>query len=413
MMKSRYIEIAAVLLLSFSLIYLIRPVSVATFFPEGRMIKCDDYVFYNAYVPDVGIELFRYDTKSKSVKRYDLNSGADSSSPSNFTKIGNDIYFTAKTGKAFDILKTKNCEKVINVNKERSFTTSHPNFLTPIDNKLFFVDKHPDLGYEVLYLTLDDNSALGILDVWPGAGFSHPYLLTGVGNDLIFNADSGNGPELFRYNLKQQQAQVLVSQDDTLKSCIVRSFELKDGIRHLCLFKSLSLNNNEQIDIIDFNIGTTSHQTKNIYYLSHFNSHIVFPSNTDIEKKMLNIVDLIILPNRLLQQTFYVNYIDVTGLTGSPNIDGSVFNFTNIHFKDMTIDDSESGKPGSGKKSGKVARRVKTKEELKFFEDLRKTNELRQSEVVLDGTRFSRNSKKNLSPEVHEVLPEPKNDGTK
>lgn len=178
--------------------------------PQG-IENIDGTLYFSAYNSGTGRELWKSDGTSAGTQLIkDLNTGSNyghprSSYPSDFTAIGNTIYFTAEDAtNGRELWKTDGTAAgtVLVRNIRPGSSSSSPFDLTAVGTTLFFSAREDNFGRE---LWESDGTAGGtqlVKDIFVGSSYysgSYPAGLTAVGSTLFFSADNDtNGRELWK-----------------------------------------------------------------------------------------------------------------------------------------------------------------------------------------------------------------------
>tara|TARA_B110000902_G_scaffold13064_1_gene15786 strand:+ start:70 stop:660 length:591 start_codon:yes stop_codon:yes gene_type:complete len=135
----------------------------------------------------------------------DINSGSSSGiSPfgnTDFTAVGNTLYFTADDGTNGEELwksdgTASGTVMVQDINSGSS--SSSPYYLTAVGNTLYFQANDGTNGNELWKSDGTSSGTVMVKDIVSGSSSSYPSDLTAVGNTLYFTVDDGtNGQELW------------------------------------------------------------------------------------------------------------------------------------------------------------------------------------------------------------------------
>ncbi|MEB3320202.1 MAG: ELWxxDGT repeat protein [Cyanobium sp.] len=151
----------------------------------------------------IGEELFKSDgTLTGTVPVADIRPGSNSSSPRNFTPVGDTLYFTADDGTTGRELWKSNgtAGTTVRVADIRlGAQSSEPRYLTPVGSTLYFTAFDDTFGTELWKTDGTTAGTMRVADISPGSSSSAPRELTAVGNTLYFTADDGSsGRELWK-----------------------------------------------------------------------------------------------------------------------------------------------------------------------------------------------------------------------
>jgi ELWxxDGT repeat protein len=134
----------------------------------------------------------------------DINPGAGSSFPSNFTEVNHTAFFSAYDGTHFMTLWASNgthAGTVLVGDLTPGKTPYYPTYLTNVNGTLFFSAEEGTHGRE---LWASNGTAAGtflVSDINPGSSGSYPQGLTNVNGTLFFEASDGtHGYELWESN---------------------------------------------------------------------------------------------------------------------------------------------------------------------------------------------------------------------
>ncbi|MEE9342630.1 MAG: ELWxxDGT repeat protein [Gammaproteobacteria bacterium] len=147
----------------------------------------------------VGREMWKYDGISTSLVA-DINPGSNNSEPSDFTAVGDTLYFAANGGVSGDELwqyDGTNLRLAADINQ--GIVGSYPNDLTLIGDIIFFTASDGISGKELWQY--DGTDLRLAADINQGIGSSSPDDLTPIGDIIFFTADDGiSGRELWKYD---------------------------------------------------------------------------------------------------------------------------------------------------------------------------------------------------------------------
>jgi ELWxxDGT repeat protein len=169
----------------------------------GTIKATTDRVYYTSYIYGQGTELYASDgTAAGTGLVKDIYAGSASSSPDQFTAVGNTLYFVATSaGSGRELWKSTGTAASTVLVKDLTPGTgnSYLQNMTASGGKVFFSFNTAAAGYE---LWASDGTAAGtalVKDIRAGTGSGNPTGLTDVAGTLFFAADNGtNGRELWK-----------------------------------------------------------------------------------------------------------------------------------------------------------------------------------------------------------------------
>lgn len=157
-----------------------------------------DEVFFRAYDPEAGAELWATDGTGAGTRRVaDVTPGPTGSFPYQLTVVDDLLYFTADDGRGTELWVTdgETVRQVIDLNP--GDWGSYPRELTAMGGALYFV-ADDGAGGDDLWKT--DGTAEGTVDLTRYSSPSDARDLTALGNELFFSADGDHGRSLWRTN---------------------------------------------------------------------------------------------------------------------------------------------------------------------------------------------------------------------
>ncbi|MEM6877389.1 MAG: hypothetical protein AAF544_02435 [Bacteroidota bacterium] len=169
----------------------------------GELAVIDDIAYYAGFTQEAGEEPWRSDgTPEGTYMIVDLNEGSASASPAFFTASGGFVYFSGlgtQTGR--ELRRTNGLPGNIQTFGEFSGSTdgSNPRELIDSDGRLYYVAQG-DMDAAGFDLHVFDHTGEPLhLDLAPSLPNIFPRALMPFGNgEVVFNADAGNGRELWR-----------------------------------------------------------------------------------------------------------------------------------------------------------------------------------------------------------------------
>ncbi len=169
-------------------------------------------LYFSAYDPSHGQELWKSDGTADGTKLVsDVNPGSvsdyygtrpNSSSPSNLTAVGGELYFTATDADhGTELWKSDGTDDGTRFVKDvyPGSNGSYASNLTDVGGELYFTATDADHGQELWKSDGTDDGTTLVEDIYPGGYGSNPSNLTNVGGTLYFSAyDADHGQELWK-----------------------------------------------------------------------------------------------------------------------------------------------------------------------------------------------------------------------
>ena len=173
---------------------------------SGNSIYFSAKADMGAVLTDVGRELFVIDTSSplggvQLVK--DINYGSADSSPSLFESMGGELFFTADDGiSGMELWKSDgtNSGTMIVSNIAANGSSSWPGEKVAISGELFFTVDDVNNPGMALWKSDGTNAGTSLVRNWFGQGGMHISELTSFEGELYFVGDDGNPPRLWKSN---------------------------------------------------------------------------------------------------------------------------------------------------------------------------------------------------------------------
>lgn len=165
--------------------------------PDGFAVY-NGQLYFRATDGLFGCELWKYDGLS-ATRQTDLN-GTGDSFPKNLTVFNGSLYFSATDGvHGWELWKWDGSQATL-VRDLNETGDSFPEEFTILGNKLYFIAETPEHGRELR--VFDGASVTLAADLNPGPGSSYPQFLTPVNNQLFFRAagDGLNDFELWKFS---------------------------------------------------------------------------------------------------------------------------------------------------------------------------------------------------------------------
>lgn len=169
----------------------------------GPVTPIGNSVFFRANDGITGRELWRSDEPYQSAYQVkDIYAGADSSWPSELTRIGWMLFFTAEDDSGVELWRSDppysslSTQRVVDLNPNGSAEIS---WLTPIDLKLFFSATNGESGQDLWVIESPYHEARRVNDILGDPLNTNPNRFYALGDSLFFNAwVYGGGYELYR-----------------------------------------------------------------------------------------------------------------------------------------------------------------------------------------------------------------------
>ena len=154
-------------------------------------------LYFTAFHPQYGRELWTSDGSPEGTNLFtDLNSGPTHSMPQDLIDVSGTLYFTADVGDGRGLWKVDD-NAAVNAIAIPGTEAPEPVALTPIGDKLFFIATSDSLGRELWTLAADGSFVTH--DIAQGSLDSGIDSLINFGSELIFTADDGlHGTELWK-----------------------------------------------------------------------------------------------------------------------------------------------------------------------------------------------------------------------
>ncbi|HLO71488.1 MAG TPA: T9SS type A sorting domain-containing protein [Flavipsychrobacter sp.] len=193
----------------------IAPVLVSDIYPGisssdiSEVYSFGDRVYFNAYSPSFGNELWSYTVTTGYIQRLtDLAAGLTGSFPSNFIAYKDKLYFTANNGtngyELFAYNPATNSTALV-ADVFTGIGGSYPQGYTIINNKMYFSAYTPSFGRELYsfdgtnimrHTNVDNSGGDGVIQVNNG-----DVQFIALNNKIYFSGDDGsNGPQLYQFN---------------------------------------------------------------------------------------------------------------------------------------------------------------------------------------------------------------------
>jgi len=290
---SFFLKHLTIIFIIFIAIFYIRPNARKISLPLPDEIKYQSYIYYNAYLKDIGVELFRYNLETDIVDFFDFYKGFSSSSPSDFiVDLNYGLFFTARVNKKnreiFQVVGTNGSP--VSLNQKFNIKTVTPEFLVVSKNALFFKDL-TSVGYEIVYLNLETGEKK-VLDIYPGKLSSQPRQFTLYGDKILFMAIVEKSWELFVLNIHDLSWRKAVPEEEM--SCKILTIKGSKGIdRVFCFFYVIDPFKYEISKLTYFyNKTTIEIKDKDIKYVHYFKRNLVLQDlytakNVDLSSNVL------------------------------------------------------------------------------------------------------------------------------
>ncbi|MEJ0031231.1 MAG: ELWxxDGT repeat protein [Bacteroidota bacterium] len=172
-------------------------------YPSGEFPQLGSYVYFSAYSPTSGYEVWRTDgTTAGTAQVSELAATTTSSSPTFFTLFNSAIYFAATDGgltNGNELWRTTGGAPTLIANINAGTTSSNPRYLTVFNGNLYVQATTAANGSELFRCTT--GSVITPFDILSGTNSSNPANLTALGTTaLFFSANDGTGSELWKFN---------------------------------------------------------------------------------------------------------------------------------------------------------------------------------------------------------------------
>ena len=155
-----------------------------------------DLLLFKAYSPTAGWELFG--TDGINLELLDINEGAESSDPGQFTEVNATVYFTAFTDETgielWSLNQTDGLELVSDIYP--GTISSSPQQLRAIGDWLYFTATTAATGYE-LWRTNGTTTEM-VIDILPGTNGAYPFGFVEHDGAIFFSANNGSTWTLFQ-----------------------------------------------------------------------------------------------------------------------------------------------------------------------------------------------------------------------
>ena len=155
-----------------------------------------DILLFRAYSPTAGWELFG--TDGVNLELLDINEGAESSDPDQFTELNGTVYFTAFTDETgmelWSLNETDGLELVSDITP--GINSSSPTQLRAIGDWLYFTANAGAVGYE-LWRTNGTTTEM-VIDILPGSDGAYPFGFVENDGVIFFSANNGSTWTLFQ-----------------------------------------------------------------------------------------------------------------------------------------------------------------------------------------------------------------------
>jgi ELWxxDGT repeat protein len=155
-----------------------------------------DILLFRAYSPTAGWELFG--TDGIDVELLDINEGANSSDPNQFTELNGTVYFTAFTEETgmelWSLSQTDGFQLVSDITPGTN--SSSPQQLRAIGDWLYFTANAGAFGYE-LWRTNGTTTEM-VIDILPGTNGAYPFGFLEHDGLIFFSANNGSTWTLFQ-----------------------------------------------------------------------------------------------------------------------------------------------------------------------------------------------------------------------
>ena len=157
-----------------------------SFFPKSFSAEFNGALLYNAHDFSTGTELAVL--RDNKVEKFDLYPGMNSSSPREFTVVDNKLFFVARHPQLGYELWSYTHEDGPQLYKDifEGASDSFPAYLTACDNKLYFTADFKEEGRELAVLD-PNNGKIRVIDFVKGSASSYPVKLTCFKNKLFFS----------------------------------------------------------------------------------------------------------------------------------------------------------------------------------------------------------------------------------
>ena len=155
-----------------------------------------DILLFRAYSPTAGWELFG--TDGVNLELLDINEGAESSDPNQFTELNGTVYFTAFTEETgmelWSLSQTDGFQLVSDITPGTN--SSSPQQLRAIGDWLYFTANAGAFGYE-LWRTNGTTTEM-VIDLLPGTNGAYPFGFLEHDGVIFFSANNGSTWTLFQ-----------------------------------------------------------------------------------------------------------------------------------------------------------------------------------------------------------------------